>query len=242
MKIRTEDAEAAIAGITAEDVEAYSSHLSSMAPTSNEELFKRWLFAYASVHTTWAMNCRLYSALLGLDWVKTASSTDVEMLFRLITEAKAGMHNKRTDYITRFTTFFEKHPSWFWKADHEKWAAYRDRVMNAAPGIGRAKSSFVIEMTYPTTADVICTDTHIMQLYGATTSEIGRGRVGTNTEKEMERHWVDTCRAHCIPPVIARWVFWDKKQGKTDSRYWTYVFDTLYNDRTLFSTPFDKRQ
>ena len=240
MKLDTSAAEAVISSITTEDVEAYSSHLSSLVPTSNEELFKRWMFAYASVHTTWAMNCRLYMALRDLNWLGNSAS-NTSTLLNLIAGAKAGMHNKRTDYITRFTRDFYAHAAWFWKADHEKWTTYRDRVMNAALGIGRAKSSFVVEMTYPTTADVICTDTHVMQLYGATTSEIRRGRVGQKIEQEMERHWVETSRAHGVPPVIARWVFWDRKQGKADSRYWTYVFDKLYGDRTLFYTPFDKR-
>ena len=208
-----------------------------MVPRSHEELFKRWMFAYASVHTTWAMNCRLYSAVFDLGWVKQGG-VDPSELLGIITGARAGMHNKRAEYIREFTESFSKTPGWFWKNGLEGWTGYRDRVMNAAKGIGRAKSSFVVELTYPIEADVICTDTHVMQLYGASTSEIRLGRVSAAAEKEMERHWVETSRAHGVPPVVARWIFWDKKQGKPDSRYWTYVFDSMYNGRELFKTPF----
>ena len=47
----------------------------------------------------------------------------------------------------------------------------------------------------------------------------------------IERHWAETCGNHKVPPVIARWVYWDRKQGQLDSRYWSYVFEENYHER-----------
>ena len=178
------------------------------------------MFAYASVHTPWAMNCKLYRALAPLDWVG-----DREKLLARIKGTGAGMHNNRCAYITEFSEFFWDHPDWFWKHAHETWTQYRDRIREASVGIGRAKSSFVVEMMYPQPAEVICTDTHVMQLYGKAPGAIGEGRVSDKEELQMETHWVNTCKARGLPPVLARWIFWDRKQGYSDSRYWSFVFE-----------------
>lgn len=209
-----------LASVQPNEVERYARYLKHIIPVTNEDLFRRWLFAYASVHTTWKLNCKLYRRLAGLEWLG-----DADRLKQLIIDSGAGLHNNRTRYIQQFSQWFWEHPTWFWKTRCETWVAYRDRIRNAALGIGRAKSSFVIELTYPCKAQVICTDTHVMSLYGVPTKQIGAGKVLDKEELAMETHWVEACQERKLPPVICRWIYWDRKQKYADPRYWSYVFE-----------------
>ena len=218
--MKTDTAVSFIKSITNAEIERYTRYLGGIIPVSNEDLFRRWMFAYASVHTTWKLNCKMYQALATLDW-----RGDYAELLTRIKESGAGLHNNRARYIFEFSSFFWDHPAWFWKNQHEGWAEYRDRIQEVTAGIGRAKSSFVTEMAYPKTAEVICTDTHVMQLYGSKRDSIGAGRVSDKDEKAMETHWVAECKASSVAPALARWIFWDRKQGYSDSRYWSFVFE-----------------
>lgn len=223
----TETAIAHITSITPGEVERYRRYLGSIVPTSPEALFQRWLFAFASVHTTWKLNCKLYRMLAPLDWLGSEAR-----LKDVIIASGAGLHNNRTRFISQFSDFYWKHTAWFWKNDHETWTQYRDRISKSALGIGPAKSSFVVEMTYPDRAEVICTDTHVMQIYGKTPNEIGKKGVSAKEEAAMEAHWVGACKAHGVAAPIARWIFWDKKQGHADPRYWSFVFENEnYHER-----------
>lgn len=222
----TEAATQHIASVTPAEVERYSRYLERIKPQSTDAEFQRWLFAYASVHTTWRINCRLYQKLQDIKWLRND-----QQLMQCIVESGAGMHNKRTQYISTFSDFFYKHPLWFTKSNHEDWWEYRDRVEEAVPGIGQAKASFWIEMKYPLESQVICTDTHVLQLYGYSAAYIQSNHVRRREMIQLEHHWADTCKKQGIPPVVARWVFWDRKQGQTDSRYWSHVFEENYHER-----------
>jgi hypothetical protein len=214
------------------DVQRYVNYLRHIQPQSEEDIFKRWLFAYASVHTTWKLNCKLYWALAPLDWIG-----DHDELGRRIKESGAGMHNKRLEYIEAFTDFYWKHPLWFNRSNYEPWNNYRQRIEKVAPGIGFAKSAFGVELVYLADAHVLCTDTHILQLYGYSTTEIKAGKVPRKVMIEIQDHWVDACVSRAIPPVIGRWLYWDHKQQRPDSRYWTFVFEQEnYNERLEFLT------
>ena len=209
-----------IASIEPAVVERYVRYLKHIAPESTEEYFRRWLFSYASVHTSWKLNCQMYQQLEGLQWLH-----DKEALHRRIVDSRAGFHNRRTDYIHEFSEFFWQHPDWFRKSKHEGWQEYRKRLQEAAMGIGRAKSSFVIELTHYDASQVICTDTHVLQLYGFTAKQINGGGIAEKAADKIEDHWTTCCRAHNVPPVVARWIYWDRKQGHADSRYWSFVLE-----------------
>ena len=46
-----------------EKVEAYKDYWESVAPQTDGDIFRRYLFAYCSVHTSWQGNCRGYNAI-----------------------------------------------------------------------------------------------------------------------------------------------------------------------------------
>ena len=97
--------------------------------------------------------------------------------------------------------------------------------MEKAPGIGLAKAAFFVELTCFHKAKLACFDTHMVQLYGFTAAEYGKGKVRDKDVRRMETHWANACAKNHVSPVTARWVLWDEKQGKTDSRYWSYVLE-----------------
>jgi hypothetical protein len=209
------------------DVSRYLNYFEHITPHNEVEVFQRWLFSYASVHTTWKLNCKMYNALADLQWMG-----DNTELARRIKDSGAGMHNKRFEYIKTFTDYYWKHPLWFSRSDHESWEGYRRRLEAVAPGIGFAKSAFGIEMMYPGAAKVVCTDTHILQLYGYSTTEIKDGKIPRKIQSDIQTHWVDTCVSREVPPVAARWIYWDRKQNQSGCRYWTCVFEEEnYNER-----------
>lgn len=222
----TDAAVAHIKSVTPAEVERYGRYLTGIKPQNTDEEFRRWLFTYASVHTTWRINCKLYRKLEDMTWLH-----DSQALQQRIMEAGAGMHNKRTEYISSFSDFFYHHPRWFHKSRYEDWWEYRNRLVEAVPGIGQAKASFWIELKYPLESQVICVDTHVLQLYGFSTTHIQQSHVNKREMDAIEQHWAKSCAECGIAPVIARWIFWDRKQGQTDSRYWSYVFEENYNER-----------
>jgi thermostable 8-oxoguanine DNA glycosylase len=185
------------------------------APVSVEDFFRRWLFAYASIQTGWTRNVIIYNALKDLEWLG-----DDEQLKSTLVEHGAGMHNGRTKNISSFAADFWTDPTEFYGKPGETWGAYRQRLVERIPGMGMAKTSFVLEMTWPTSAEVICIDTHILQLYGCRP-----GRLSKAKYTELEKHWVDRCLAMGLAPAIARARYWDAKQGYENSHYWNYVFN-----------------
>jgi thermostable 8-oxoguanine DNA glycosylase len=187
----------------------------STAPVSPEDFFRRWLFAYASIQTGWARNVVIYSALKDLEWVG-----DKEHLRSLLIETGAGMHNGRTRNISAFSDAFWDNPAAFYGRSGETWAEYRRRLVATIPGMGMAKTSFVLEMTWPTDAEVICIDTHVLRLYGCQADRLSRTKY-----EELEAHWVKTCKNRSLAPAIARAIYWDDNQGYENSDSWNCVFN-----------------
>ena len=214
-------AETFIEQISPDRVAAYESYFRTLAPRTVEDVFKRWMFAYASVHTTWEANCKLYQELQDLSWVGNRHA-----LLQRIERSHAGLHNNRTQFIMQFSNFYWKHPLWFNRVPGEDWFDYRDRIMERAPGIGPAKAAFLLELVYFHRSQVACFDTHMVQLYGTSTKAYAQGRVRDAELNAMERAWTAACQARGLSPCTARWIYWDTKQGKQSSTYWSYVLET----------------
>jgi hypothetical protein len=201
------------------DVEWYRRYVQSILPATHADLFLRFLFAYASVHTTWTSNLALYTALKDY----TAWLGDQDKLKAAIIDSRAGLYNNRTKYISEFSTKFWARPEWYWKQDEESWVQYRDRIKDNSLGLGPAKSSFVIEMAYPDIAEVVCTDVHFMGIYGLSSQDVGK--MHPAIERAAEVHWVNRMAELGIPAVLARWGYWDAKKHKSNPRFWTRVLE-----------------
>lgn len=198
----------------------YEKYFATLKPETQDEVFRRWLFAYASVHTTWKANVALYNHIKDLEWL----GDEAALRDRIIT-SRAGLHNNRAKFINAFSLFFYDHPGWFMKSPWENWFEHRDRLMDHVPGLGIAKTSFALELVYFHDAGTVCFDTHQLQLYGMTPKEIGVKGYNLKQVRAMEQHWVATCALKGVNPVTARWLYFDQRQKHDSPRYWCHVID-----------------
>lgn len=194
-------------------IDSYIEYWSGIAPTNDDDALRRWIFAFLSVHTSWKANVTGYNALKDLGW--TSDINDLKQ--RLIT-SRIGLHNNRTKFIWGFYESFKANVSDFFGKPSE-WRSHRDDLITKITGLGNAKVSFALEMSHPTDCGVVCMDTHMFAVYGLDQTK------DSKQYKVIEAHWLNMCRAFNIAPYIARCIFWDKKQKKTDSRYWSYVLE-----------------
>lgn len=198
------------------EVQNYKTYWQSIAPTNDVERFQRWLFAFLSVHSTWSSNVAGYNALK--DWTSWFNQWDV--LEKKLTESRVGLNKNRHRFLKAFALDFWSNPSEFTKAKNETWQQCRDRLEKRILGLGFAKVSFALEMIYPNEAQVACMDVHLYRAYGLDQSR------DSSLGRTIESHFVQMSKLWNCPPAIARAILWDRKQNKTDSRYWSYVLES----------------
>ena len=212
-KIETSEAEAFFASLTDREIKFQTAYWSALKPLNDTERFQRALFAYTSVHTSWKSNIAAYSLIK--NW--WAWINQWEILDAKLRQSGAGLYNNRVRFIKDFTAKYWSDPCSYHKAEQESWTQYRNRIEKTILGLGMAKSSFFIEMLYPVEAEITCLDTHLFQLYGLDQSK------NAKLYQDIEAHWVRMCFEYKVPCYVARCIYWDRKQGYTDSRYWSYV-------------------
>ena len=201
-------------------VEGYVDYWNSITPESNEEIFKRYLFAYCSVHTTFQGNIKGYQAIKNFEeWIDNK-----DLLLEKLAHAGCGLHNNRTQFIWDFKDKFWSKPKDFYLTAKRGHLGKRDAIAEVTKGIGLAKVSFALEMIHPLEARVVCGDVHQLRLYELEGLKYKTG-AGLESYKKMERHWITSCGKTKIPSYIARCIYWDELQGFADTRYWSYVFE-----------------
>ena len=199
----------------------YKEYWESVRPQNNDDIFRRYLFAYCSVHTTWKGNCSGYNAIKNFnEWIDNK-----DMLREKLHKSGVGLHNNRTNYIWDFSTKFWANPKDFYLTTKKYHVKKRDSIVNKINGIGLAKVSFALEMIHPNEARVLCGDIHQLRLYDIESLKYNKSRTGTDLYKKMERHWMVNCGKLGVPSYIARSIYWDDLQKKEDSRYWSFVLE-----------------
>lgn len=206
-------------------VVSYKEYWDSIRPNNHDEIFRRYLFAYMSVHTTWKSNVAGYNAIKNFsEWLDNK-----ELLREKIKNSGCGLYNNRTKFIWDFKDKFWANPKNFYLTTKKYHVKKRDQIVNNISGLGTAKVSFALEQSHPNECRVFCGDTHMLELYGMKTLTY-QSKKGLDLYKKMERHWSVNCGKIGVPAYIARSIFWDAKQNKTDSRYWSYVFEEEFID------------
>jgi thermostable 8-oxoguanine DNA glycosylase len=207
--------EAFFVSITDEEIRRYRDYWRTLTPEDYFETFERWLFAFCSVHTTWTSNVRGFQAIR--EWTRWYQ--DKDMLLTLLKDSGVGLHSNRTRFISQFANDYWNNPQVYYYTPAETWVAYRNRLVNRILGLGLAKVSFALEMIYPCAAEIVCLDTHMFQFYGLDQSKHARHY------QALERHWVSHSLGRNVPSTVARAIYWDRKQKRTDSRYWTHILE-----------------
>ena len=62
-EINTEKVESFFDSIRDRDIVSYNEYWGELKPQSQSAIFKRYLFAFMSVHTSWKNNCKGYNAI-----------------------------------------------------------------------------------------------------------------------------------------------------------------------------------
>lgn len=199
----------------------YSEYWESVAPKNDYECFQRYLFAFCSVHTTFKGNINGYLAIK--DYNAWADNHD--KLLELLKESKAGLQNNRAKYIAQFSRQYWADPKRFRFTSKKNHVSKRDEIAGRISGLGLAKVSFALEMIHPNAARVVCGDIHQLRFYG-----MEECRYNSVAEKkayrQMENHWVTGATKAGVSSYVARCIFWDRLQGKEDSRYWSFTLES----------------
>jgi len=199
----------------------YKEYWESVRPQNNDDIFRRYLFAYCSVHTTWKGNCSGYTAIKNFnEWID-----DKDALREKLHKSGVGLHNNRTNYIWDFSTKFWANPKDFYLTTKKYHVKKRDSIVSKISGIGMAKVSFALEMIHPNEARALCLDVHMLRLYDMEHLKYNKSRSGMESYKKAERHWMVNCGKLKVPSYIARSIYWDDLQKKEDSRYWSFVLE-----------------
>jgi len=199
------------------DAVRYVDYWDKLTARTPAQLFRKFLFAYCSVHTTWEGNVRGYQAIKDYHvWLESHNG----LRTKLITSG-VGLHNNRAKWINAFARDFWTDPTWWLRQTREPWFAYRDRLESRIIGLGHAKTSFALELAFPLEAQVLCLDVHMLRLYGVTQ----QNKVTPREYARLEADWVGRSYAAGLPPYIIKQILWDKLQGKPNSRYWSYVLE-----------------
>lgn len=143
-------------------------------------------------------------------------------LSRMLTRERSGLFHMRMEGLTRFQRDFWRDPESWYVQSGESFPEARDRLCDRTYGLGLAKTSFVLEMAYPETCQVVCCDTHIKQLYGLGPED----SIPDRLYRRMEKHWVTTCNERGLPSPQVRNFYWDTLRGESTSRYWSYILET----------------
>lgn len=181
------NAERVIAGACgSEEYARKVKYLLSIAPVSPADFFRRWLFAYVSVHVDHLEAVRSYEALKDLDWLNNPA------------RLREVLHNGCENRVLAFAAAFWREPKRFYGKRGQSWADYRDWLREHVPGLGLARTSLVLELVWPTQAKVVYLDGSLLQLYGRS----GACELPTAAYCELERHWVTTCRQYQLAPAV----------------------------------------
>ena len=206
-------------GLSLKLVDSETKYWENLKIDSHAECFKRWVFAIMSVHTTWESNVRGYNeAMKDLSW-----TLDKDVLAKMITDARVGINHRRNVGLWQLVEKFRDNPNQFYKQDDETWQECRNRLIGSIYGLGNAKTTYALALSFPTEAELCCLDVHLLRFMG---HDLGKGHASSlKVYQEMENEWLERCDKYGVAPNVAREIYWNKVQNRRNSRYWSYCLE-----------------
>jgi thermostable 8-oxoguanine DNA glycosylase len=203
-------------------VVSYKEYWESIRPQNHDDIFRRYLFSFMSVHTTWESNVKGYNAVKNFsEWFDNK-----ELLLTKIKDSGVGLHNNRTEYIWDFKDKFWSNPKDYIITTKKYHVKKRDSIIQKIRGLGAAKISFSCEMQNPNGCRVVCLDVHLLRLYGCENLKYNKSPKGMETYKKIERHWSIQCGKVGVPCYIMRSLYWNTLQKQEDCRYWSHCLES----------------
>lgn len=195
-------------------VDDYTKYLKSIAPQTSNEIFWRFVFAFLSIHSTYKSNTRGYMMLRNPGAWRT-----YQTLRDALVASGCGMHNQRARFLWKFREEFfgGYYGALTLEPDLQR---RRNMLVDKLLGIGMAKVSFALEMSFPTQSSVVCLDVHHLRLYGKDATNVSK-----KDYMECEDDWCARSKKVGIAPFVVRNIFWDKLKKQSSPRFWSYVFE-----------------
>ncbi len=206
--------------LTLKIVKTETDYWDNLKIDSHAECFKRWVFAIMSVHTTWESNVRGYEyATRDMSW-----TLDKDVLAKMVTDARVGINKRRNIGLWQLVEKFREDPNQFYKQDDETWQECRNRLIGSIYGLGNAKTTYAIALSNPTEAQLCCLDVHLLRFMG---HDLSNGHASNlKVYQAMENEWLARCNKCGVAPNVAREIYWNKVQGRRNSRYWSYCLES----------------
>ena len=200
-------------------VKSETDYWTNLIPKDDAEMFARWVFAIMSVHTTWESNVRGYEiAMSDLSWTLSK-----DKLKQMVVKARVGLYERRERGLWDLVTKFRENPDQFKKQDNETWQECRNRLIGTIYGLGNAKTTYALSLSYPTESQLCCLDVHLLRFMG---HDLSNGHASSlKVYEKMENEWLARCNKYGIPANVAREMYWNKVQGRRNSRYWSYCLE-----------------
>jgi hypothetical protein len=203
--------------LTFKEVKGATEYWDGIKVKTDLDYFKRWVFAFASIHTTFQNNVKGYEMLVNdMSW-----TISKERLLEMLEGSSLGLTNMRYKALWDFARKFRSNPKKFYKKRNETWVELRDRLCKTLYGIGQAKVSFALNLSFPVEAKVCCLDVHLLRFLGWTKKQVP----SLKKYKEMEQKWLDKCDEYNLGYGVVREMYWNKVQKKSDSRYWSHCLE-----------------
>jgi hypothetical protein len=205
--------------LTLKLVKTETDYWDNLIVTSDAERFNRWVFAIMSVHTTWESNVRGYNlAMKDLSW-----AIDKDKLEQMVFDARVGMYERRNKGLWQLAQKFRENPEQFKKQEDETWQECRNRLIGTIYGLGNAKTTYALSLSDPTESQLCCLDVHLLRFMG---HDLSNGHASNlKVYEQMENEWLDRCNKYGVAPNVAREIYWNKVQGRRNSRYWSYCLE-----------------
>ena len=174
-----------IDGLTYGKVKDGTDYWEGIKAKNDVDYFKRWIFAFCSIHTTWENNVKGYEYLTNdMSW-----TISKDRLLEMINQSSLGLTTMRYKALWDFARKFRANPQQFYKKRNETWQECRNRLAKETYGIGLAKTSFVLNLSFPVEASVCCLDVHLLRFLGWDKKE----SPSLVKYEEMEQKWLDKC-------------------------------------------------
>ena len=114
---------------------------------------------------------------------------------------------------------------------------YREfRRENKLPGLGWAKVSFAACLADPFGSDIVCLDTHMLQMYGIEVKNHPRYFKSLRMYEEIEEVLLRDADTLGVEPFLYQWAAWDWKRGQAHPH--GFLWENGYRD--LQSSLFDE--
>lgn len=193
--------------ITLKDVAQYRAYWETINPTDEYQIYLCWLYAMVTVNMSEKKSTPIFEDLADLSY-RPLNQTDVRNVF---VRHRAGMHNMAAEAISEFSMSYWANPGYF-RAAAAANAIERDRLLKkytdrGLKRIGFTKMSFLIELLYPLSANVVCIDRHVARWF-----EVNAKKINRKSYIFLESHWLGLCQHYNVPSPLARHILWDKCQ------------------------------